>query len=259
MKSKQVEAPLLSPSRTRTLSADLAASILYREMQLDSRLSVETVHSLVDLYSRAMEDFEANKDPRYLELQDRMHRMLTRPDVFKLMQVHNHCLPSEPPQIAPQRKFDRILLTISDSSRSVGIKAQRDLESQDHTLARKLSLRRHARFCKTQCLSSEASSVSTADNKLFDLDVSGMSEERMGRFEDRLEQVMERHFAEKAQRLAEIHIKYQAEIAEVQALGTLGQQVVQQMKLAMQREIDQVVHEIDSRRKEEVNKLKRVL
>ena len=70
-------------------SSNLAYSILYKELELDSSPTAKVLHELVDLYSKAIEYHCQNDDLRHLDFEYRMHSTLRRPDVLRLLQAHN--------------------------------------------------------------------------------------------------------------------------------------------------------------------------
>ena len=78
----------------------------------------------------------------------------------------------------------------------------------------------------------------------------------MDKFEMKLEEIMEKNFAQRASKIAEVRLKYESQISEMSNMGDLMQKVVSQMKSSMQAEISSVIEEFDGLRKEEIRKLK---
>jgi hypothetical protein len=78
----------------------------------------------------------------------------------------------------------------------------------------------------------------------------------MDKFELMLEEIMEKNFAQRAVKIAEIKVKYESQINEMIGMGDLMQMVVVQMKENMKKEIDAVVEDFDRKRREEIKILK---
>lgn len=75
-------------------------------------------------------------------------------------------------------------------------------------------------------------------------------------FEDRLEEIMEKNFGERAIKVSEIRIKYQNQISEFSGMGEIMGMLVEQMKKNMQEDVEAVMIEYDLKRKQEIRKLK---
>ena len=71
----------------------------------------------------------------------------------------------------------------------------------------------------------------------------------------KIEELMEKHFAEKASKIAEINVKYEKEIMEMQEDGVMSL-VIAQMRENMRQEIESTSKEYDNKRRAEISKLK---
>jgi len=71
-----------------------AEDLLSLELKLDQQPHIATVRKLVDLYSKAVEHYEAQKDPKYSIYHNRLKAMLHREDVIFCLKNPEAC-PSE--------------------------------------------------------------------------------------------------------------------------------------------------------------------
>ena len=71
------------------VSSELAMKIIEAELELEKSLSSGAIHKLIALYSQAIEYYEQENNPRYYDFQDRMHKMLIRPQIIAILQRVN--------------------------------------------------------------------------------------------------------------------------------------------------------------------------
>ncbi|CAG9335509.1 unnamed protein product [Blepharisma stoltei] len=103
------------------LEADFGMKLLEKELELEKSWNIETINELVHMYTEMIEYYEYHKDPKYLDFQDRMHKMLVKPQVIASMREDN-------------RAKNALKLDKSSSSQNTEGKARRledfeDLES----------------------------------------------------------------------------------------------------------------------------------
>ncbi|CAG9334917.1 unnamed protein product [Blepharisma stoltei] len=67
------------------LSEDFGIRLLEKELELEKDWSIEIINQLVLMYTEIIEYYEYYKDPRYLDFQDRMHKMLVKPQAITTM------------------------------------------------------------------------------------------------------------------------------------------------------------------------------
>lgn len=271
--------------------AGLAEKLLQLELELETNCSVGLITALVEQYQQAIELFEHHGDRRYLDLQTRMHKMLMRPDV----QVALGCLspvkepapakvdpPSETrPVVAPvesvqvSRNLTKLFNSQETTSKSTALQVQRDKALQDEQLRARL-LQRSSRHSsrKTSPRRRLALDMRLVDEPVdlpvypFSAQISpressttaGSSEAGEGPFDEleiKLEEVMERSFTHRSQRLAEIKQKYEPELRELEGqTSSLMKQVAEQTKVALERELAEAVRQLDEARRSEVRLLR---
>jgi hypothetical protein len=84
--NRKKEQLVVKPSAAST---DLAMKIIEKEIELEKSWDPKVIHELMNLYSKIIEQYEQNNNPKYLDFQDRMHKMLVRPQVISALQRLN--------------------------------------------------------------------------------------------------------------------------------------------------------------------------
>jgi hypothetical protein len=77
------------------LPADFASKLIDKEIELESDCSITSLTQLVELYRLAIEYYEEIKDPKFWDFQDRLQKILTRPEVLKIMKEVNELYKSD--------------------------------------------------------------------------------------------------------------------------------------------------------------------
>ncbi|OMJ95851.1 hypothetical protein SteCoe_570 [Stentor coeruleus] len=72
-----------------TLPKDYAMKLIDKEIQLEGDCHLQVLTELVELYRVGIEYYEDIKDHRYWDFQNRLQKILLRPQVLQLMQVEN--------------------------------------------------------------------------------------------------------------------------------------------------------------------------
>ena len=74
-----------SPGSAPSLTENFAMKILEKEIELEKRPQPSLVSELVELYSQAIEFYNYQNDPKCYDYQDRMHKMLLKPQVISTL------------------------------------------------------------------------------------------------------------------------------------------------------------------------------
>jgi hypothetical protein len=69
--------------------SDIAMKIIEKELELENFWEPKVIHELIGLYSKVIEHYEQNNNPKYYDFQDRMHKMLIKPKVISALQRIN--------------------------------------------------------------------------------------------------------------------------------------------------------------------------
>ena len=67
------------------LPSDFAMKLLDKEIELESNADILTLNDLVDLYRQAIEYYEDIKSQKFWDMQDRLQKILMRPEILKIM------------------------------------------------------------------------------------------------------------------------------------------------------------------------------
>ena len=173
-----------------SVTTDLAMKVLEKEIELEKTWDPKLIHELMNLYSKIIEQYEQNNNPKYLDFQDRMHKMLVKPQVISALQrincpktstSHGVAMTKEPqnkdekkkvdsnedpskslakPESKPKLSIDKILLNPRPSNPLSVRKAQADLtrKSLSDKLAQNLTKTKSMR--KVNCIIERQSSTS---------------------------------------------------------------------------------------------------
>lgn len=249
-----------------TLPSDFAAKLLRLEMELETNCRAATVVALLGLYQQAIVYFEHYKTEDYKRYQHRLHSILQREDVISAMQgPSSEC--STPTTIREKRAFFRHREALTPTAPSLASPtdsaqlAKVDLQSQKSALDQRLSRRRlnhrHTLTPKVHRTTFQFEDVSNEIENLQSVPEEPEGRERSSVDFIRLEDLMAMHFAEKANKLAEIRLKYELQIQELERTPSpLVSKVVAQMHVQMEEELSKATAELDSRRKVALEALK---
>lgn len=155
------------------------------------------------------------------------------------------------------------------NNKNTANKAAAELKSQESALERRLASRQKIKLTRSMSFTSTKSAMENLKCDLSELyienDLDSKSScftvvenvnEHCEKYEKKLEEIMEKNFAERALKIAEIKHKYETQMSEIEGMGDIMQMLVQQMKTNMKDEIDSVVDEYDRKRKEQIAELK---
>lgn len=172
-------------------SNDLAMKVLEKEIELEKTWDPKLIHELMNLYSKIIEQYEQNNNPKYLDFQDRMHKMLVKPQVISALQrincsrtSNNHSNASSKEtqnqdenkkvilneetgknlcknESKPKLSIDKILLNPSRSSNALSArKSQADLTHKSLADKFPLNLSKAKSIRKVNCIIERQSSTS---------------------------------------------------------------------------------------------------
>ena len=238
--SSETRIPSLTSSQ-RELPENFALQVLEKELALERQPTFGLVHDMISLYSTAIEHYESQNNPLHFNFQVRLRRLLARGDVQQVVQSPGLARHS-PADLTNDSKAAQHMLACSQvKAHSVVSKAQNDVRSQESELTRRLVIRRLKR--RNTC-------GTASDDELLSTESSPKAS-----LHERLETVMEEAFAQKAEAVAAVRVKYEVQAAELQGEG-LMQAVRAQLLREMDRELGAVSAELDSLRKQKLEQVK---
>lgn len=280
-----------------TLPATFGVELLEKEMELERNCTIRVIEEIVQMYQEAIEHFEYKGDPRYLDYMKRLQKILIKPAVLMELNAeqqktrsrvssprnsmvsnmnrrlsqhfqfpetpsptkkHSQTTPEHESPITPIAPMSRNLNRLVDNheSRSVecASKAKADVKSQENTLEARLANRR------------QRTKTNTAPTKTEEVegDKSGGVSPTVNiqEIQKQIEDVMDKFYSEKAMKTAEIRLKYESQIRDLErqwdkkGQGDLIGLVIAQMRVTMEEELRSVCLDLDERRKVELEKVK---
>lgn len=269
---------------SRGLPSDFAMRLVEREMSLEKSCEKSIIEDLIKLYSIAIEHYSIKDDDKVRDYQLRMQKMLRRPDVLQVFSLSQEKIdevkdlsrledkerPGES-QPDPQEDYEETLsqpeIIITEeqlelhkqeaenavknkeiADKEIGDKLLDCMKSQENDLFLRLSRRKSSR---------PASMNSILDIPIPETETSRNTSLEMQNenFETHMQEIMERHIKEKSEKIAEVTVKYNAEINAMEDSGMMAM-VIAQMKSNMKQEIDDISKEYDEKRKIEIKKFR---
>lgn len=204
---------------------DLPYKIINKELELEHNCTILIVNELVNMYRLMIEAYESANDPRFADFQTRLHKILMRPDVQTMLRQEStiakkkrqkeskeielkttrHNFRSrktasvEIEQAKISRHLSRIMENRENMDKGLYNKAVIAIGSQDLNLKERLERRKRQ------------GSVQNMRKNNYKVVVKDTDEESTER-EKKLEELMEKHFTEKAEELHKIQVKYSEKI-----------------------------------------------
>ena len=263
-----------------TLPPNFPAQLLDLELELETHCCPTTITALINLYQEAIVYFEHFKTEDYHTYQARLQKLLFREDVQAAMR-NPYRESASPTTIREKREFfqrqeSTFSLTPTEAKRdtvrahdlgsaSASQRVIKDVISQQSALDVRLTMRKMKgktwttltpRVKRTAFVFDDVSEVVSAMETLMPVPEEN-SLRQITTFGKKLEEVMEKHFAEKASKISEVRLKYQLQIQELEETSNpFIDQVIGQMKIAMETEIEKVTVEFDLKRKAAIEEVK---
>ena len=153
----------LETKPTQTLSPEFAQEMLYLEECLNLNCSLSTVTRLIELYTKAIEFYEAEKNLKHIHYQERMQSLLSRTNVIQLFKNpsvsrsqskvftnNSFVSPKSKPSLiintdlAVERNCEKVIKAHTLESSTVSRKLQENLKNQYDRLDQRLFFRKQS-------------------------------------------------------------------------------------------------------------------
>ncbi|OMJ91778.1 hypothetical protein SteCoe_5558 [Stentor coeruleus] len=247
-------------------------------------------------------------DMKYLDFQERMHKMLLRPEILSILQGSSSSL-SETNEIndegikKPVQKFTHedtfglrkeqaeesrkqfsnqlcidfvtenkcnyLINTSSNDLKKISDLIRQSIKDQDINLNNRLALRRTKTQIKLLNLSqvSQKKNLNSFNDSCIEENDTACSrssfynseeslKELHEKYEKHLEELMEKSLNERSLKIFETKTKYESQICELLEGGGLLVLVANEMKKNLQEELSKITEFYDSKRKEDIKKLR---
>ncbi|OMJ84710.1 hypothetical protein SteCoe_14099 [Stentor coeruleus] len=244
-----------------TLPEDFAEQLLELEMQVDKNCEIDTIKALVDLYSNAIEYYENTKDTKYHAYKKRLHSLLLREDVQKVLNATVKSVQRKPLSglnvnnlkttdsqtdiknpFETENSIDFPILANNKDTQEFRSRALTNIKSQESELENRVKARKS--------LKTSAVSIKVNEDKFI------------GRnsYEDALVDIMGKYITDKITRVQQIKSTYEKQIEEIKEMGSspIILEIVKQMETSMQNEIDEVCKNIEEQKSKEIARVRDV-
>lgn len=231
-----------------SLPTGFAQNVINLEGKLDLKYTVQDVQELTQLYTRAIEYYEAIKDPKHLHYQERLHTLLSRADVLHF--ISNPFLNFSPNKIyeqrqktirAKQRAVSRVLRV---SCGALFIERTAEEAIQSHYLDSQTSfkmLKNHlcdqSKSLATRLVERQKRHASTQFNM-----------NSLDKFEETVEKVLEEFMEEKRRSKMTIKEKYRKLLLD----NKTNHNVVSELEQLMPVEIERAEHVLQLKKNERI-------
>lgn len=274
------------PKPTQTLASAFAQEVLYLEEQLNLNCTLPLVTRLIELYTKAIETYEAEKNLKHIHYQERMQNLLSRTNVIQLFKKNSepiskpklsvlssptesnavspksHTPKTEPspksiafkaklqtiPELRVERNCDQLIKEHTQENCNIIKKIQDNLKNQSESLNQRLMFRKQATTPKygKSCFIFEEPSQ-------FDTSAGDLVSSPIDDFEKELEDIMEKYVEQKTKTKIQIREKYQEHINETKSIkGEVRDKLFQVLTKNMDKEILETLADIDKQRNDEI-------
>lgn len=268
------------------LSPEVATQIIEKEIEMDKSVTLALIQELTSLYTKAVEHYESQENPKYLDFQEKIQKMLVKPQVLAVINPKPSNSPSRRSLSPCKRQIERpveehrkhmsmqlstnlqasnlmsVINSQSTKTKETSENMISVIKSQEKDLESKLQARRNKKELRSQ---SESLNV----NQVFNCDVSYVEQESNSstksslmisqdikenheKYEKKLEEIMEKNFNELASRVMEIRERYEKEIEDICSCEGFGEMIVKEMRKNMANDIETVKGVFEARRKKEI-------
>jgi hypothetical protein len=256
-------------------NAYVAMQIIELEIQLEHHCTLELVHKLADLYTHAIEFFDDKDDPKCFDIQNKLHRMLKRPDVIEILNS-----PADRGKVVQDESFEQKKQSFERRKRTMASSLNQTLEHIngksgscsefiDHSegKAQKISdlivnsfdqqeKALHERLeTRKRVMNERRASFLNMSGTIEKSDMSaGFDKELL--MQNEIEEFLETHFAQQTTAVSEVNVKYEIEIKSIDGQGGVMAMVVDELRKNRDSEVQTIKTSFEKAKKEGVNAIK---
>ena len=264
------------------LSPELATQIIEKEIEMDKTVTLALIQELTSLYTEAVEHYESQENPKYLDFQEKIQKMLVRPQVLAVINPkpsgvspRKSLSPCKRPfeehrkhmsmQLSSNLQASNLMNVINSQStktKETSENLRNVIKSQEKDLESKLMARRNKKELRSQSESLNANQVFNCDVSYVEqesnsstkssLIISQDIKESHEKYEKRLEEIMEKNFNELALRVMEVRERYEKEIEDICSCEGFGEMIVKEMRKNMENDIEELKGIFEAKRKKEI-------
>ena len=265
---------------TLTLDSSFAQEVLDLEEKLNLNCTLSAVARLMELYTKAIEFYEAEKNLKHIHYQERMQSLLTRSNVIQLFNStqtsnkHNNIItgasknPNSSETKAPspknklwintelkvERTCDKVIKQHTVDNVNLSQKLHDNIKNQYEGLNLRLFERKKASTPRIN------SNFGTEGVDQCDISAGEAKKNSVEEFEKEVERILEKHLKEKIKVKQKIKEKYQEYFDETELFkGEIKEKLLQELTKNMDKEIMEYSIKADKRRNEEISAARQIL
>lgn len=218
------------------------------ECALEYDCNVHIIHSLMQLYTTAIETYECQKNPAFSVYQGKMKTLLKRPDVLNTIKACNK-------SVSPE------LISRSRASTDTSIRQRAELSTeritekaiQWHKSENGLASERIQENLKKQ--------IETLNLKISSRKKQAEQNAKILAFEKGVEEIMEEYIQNKEKVRSEVNEKYREQLDELSSMAEneLFLKVLKETKKKIEEEIVEKLHAVDIEKRKKIQNLKNVI
>lgn len=229
------------------LRESFAQEVLDLEIDTNLNCTLSNIKALMELYTFAIEHYESIKNCKYLYYQERMQKLLSRPEVLKALSPPEE-KPLEPTVKLPvERRCEKVLQNHKIEALNISQQIIENLKTQSDNLQNRIESRKKNRMSNSVRY--------RRSQEINQCDKSG-GEARLNPievFEEQVEKIMEKFVEEKTTAKKEIEDKYAEYVRELTGMeGEIMQKVLRQLQKNMGEEIEESVRELEAKRNQAI-------
>ncbi|OMJ96282.1 hypothetical protein SteCoe_6 [Stentor coeruleus] len=250
-----------------------AMKMIELEMELEQNCTKDMIHKLTELYSQAIEFFDDKDDPKCYDIQQRLHKLLKRPEVLRVLNSSDLSSENIEPTSFEQRREDfenrkkamandfkdlerksknrlsvsEIIVTNVEEAEVMSTKICESFSKQENNLESRLKERKKSMLERSQCFFESF--------RLQKSDMSGGFDKEL-MMQNEIEEFLETNFAQQTTAVAEVNVRYETEIKQFDGQGGVFAMVVEEMRKTKENEVQTMKNHYEKLRKEGIQSIK---
>lgn len=277
--SKTVGNRFCGIKRKPRLTLNFANRLIEAEQELDKNCNTNTINALLSLYTEAIEYYEYQNDPKSQDFQLKLQSMFLNPQVVSVMNLRSpqrvtqteeakriqnktpdsgaRIIENSEKQPKEEKSMDRIVNYQNKRNSEVAKKAVSDFKSQDQDLSNRLASRKKSMLSKSTSLTRDSNVTVVNEGNSILSSIYEEQNEYPEEFYAELELAMNNLYEKKAERIAELTLRYEVQMAPLENGDSLMAKVLEKLKIDLKLELEKVSNEFSQQYKEIVEELRR--
>ena len=259
------------------VSGHFAMQMIEFEIQLEQNCTIELVQKLTELYTQAIEFFDDNDDSKYNDIQVRLHRMLSRPEVIAILnspekvseKVQSSSYEQKKtvfetrkkdmavrlnenlnPKLAHSLSTSELISSHSNKIQKIATQISNSLTTQEKNLEDRV-------FQRKKSMISHRNNTSLTNIKFVgECDMSGGCDKEI-LMQKEIEEFLEENFSLQTTAVSEVNVKYETEIKQFEGQGGVMAMVVEEMRKNKEAEVLEIKNYYEKIRRDQIMIIKK--